>query len=89
MPLHIDAAQSAGKLPLNVAGIALLTFTAHKLGGPQGVGALYVAPQHRGHMHARIFGGSHERGLRPGTLATHQVAGFGLACELAAQSLRG
>jgi cysteine desulfurase len=87
VPLHVDAAQSAGKLPLSVAGIALLTLTAHKLGGPQGVGALYVAAVHRGHMQARIFGGSHERGLRPGTLATHQIAGFGLACELAARSL--
>jgi cysteine desulfurase len=87
VPLHIDAAQSAGKLPLGVEGIALLSFTAHKLGGPQGVGALFVAPHHRGHMHTQIFGGAHERGLRAGTLATHQIAGFGLACELAAQSL--
>jgi cysteine desulfurase len=86
VPLHIDAAQSAGKLPLDVTGLALLTLTAHKLGGPQGVGALFVAPQHRGRMRGQIFGGSHERGLRAGTLATHQVAGFGLACELAAQS---
>jgi hypothetical protein len=86
VPLHMDAAQSAGKLPLDTTGIALLSFTAHKLGGPQGVGALFVAPQHRGRMHARMLGGAHERGLRAGTLATHQIAGFGLACELAAQS---
>jgi cysteine desulfurase len=86
VPLHVDAAQSAGKLRVNVDDIALLTFTGHKLGGPQGVGALFVAPHHRGRMRAQIFGGAHERGLRAGTLATHQIAGFGLACELAAQS---
>ncbi|MEO8306776.1 MAG: cysteine desulfurase family protein [Pseudomonadota bacterium] len=86
VPLHIDAAQSAGKLPLSIEGISLLSFTAHKLGGPQGVGALFVAPRHRGHLRAQIFGGTHERGLRAGTLATHQIAGFGLACQLAAQS---
>ncbi len=86
VPLHVDAAQSAGKLPLNVDAIALLSFTAHKLGGPQGVGALVVAPGHRGRMHSQMFGGAHERGLRAGTLATHQIAGFGLACALAAQS---
>jgi cysteine desulfurase len=83
VPLHVDAAQSAGKLPLDVQGIALLSFTAHKLGGPQGIGALYVAPSHRGRIAAQLLGGGHERGLRAGTLATHQIAGFGLACELA------
>jgi cysteine desulfurase len=86
VPLHVDAAQSAGKLPLDIDAIALLSFTAHKLGGPQGVGALVVAPGHRGRMHSQMFGGAHERGLRAGTLATHQIAGFGLACQLAAQS---
>jgi cysteine desulfurase len=84
VPLHIDAAQSAGKLPLDVAGIALMSFTAHKLGGPQGIGALHVSPAHRGRIQAQLVGGGHERGLRAGTLATHQIAGFGLACELAA-----
>jgi cysteine desulfurase len=84
VPLHIDAAQSAGKLPLNVAGLALLSFSAHKLGGPQGIGALYVAPAHRGRIAPLLLGSSHERGLRAGTLATHQIVGFGLACELAA-----
>ncbi len=85
VPLHIDASQSAGKLPIDVAGIALLSFTAHKLGGPQGIGALYVSPAHRGRIQAQMLGGGHERGLRAGTLATHQIVGFGLACELAAQ----
>lgn len=83
VPLHVDAAQSAGKLPLDVQGIALLSFTAHKLGGPQGVGALYVSPSHRSGIQAQLLGGGHERGMRAGTLATHQIAGFGLACELA------
>ncbi len=85
VPLHIDASQSAGKLPLEVEGLALLSFTAHKLGGPQGIGALYVASAHRGRMQAQLLGGGHERGLRAGTLATHQIVGFGQACELAAQ----
>jgi cysteine desulfurase len=85
VPLHIDAAQGAGKLPIDTRGLALLSFTAHKLGGPQGIGALYVAPSHRPRLRAQMSGGSHERGLRAGTLATHQIAGFGLACELAAR----
>jgi cysteine desulfurase len=84
VPLHVDASQSAGKLPVDISGIALLSFTAHKLGGPQGIGALYVAPAHRGNIQAQMLGGGHERGLRAGTLATHQIVGFGLACELAA-----
>ncbi|MDR2215825.1 MAG: cysteine desulfurase [Nevskiaceae bacterium] len=87
VPLHVDASQSAGKLPLDVAGIAMLSFTAHKLGGPQGIGALYVAPEHRGYIEPLIVGGGHERGLRAGTLATHQIAGFGLACRLAHEAL--
>lgn len=83
VPLHIDAAQSAGKLPLDMRGLALLSFTAHKLGGPQGVGALVVAPAHRGRLLPQMLGGGHERGLRAGTLPVHQIAGFGLACEIA------
>jgi cysteine desulfurase len=85
VPLHIDAAQSAGKLPLSVAGAALLSFTAHKFGGPQGVGVLYVSPSHRGCIAPQLLGGGHERGLRAGTLATHQIAGFGLAAQLAGE----
>jgi cysteine desulfurase len=84
VPLHVDAAQSAGTLPLNLDGIAMLSFTAHKLGGPQGIGALWVAPTHRGRLAPQMLGGGHERGLRAGTLATHQIVGFGLACEIAA-----
>jgi len=86
VPLHVDASQSAGKLPLDVAGIDLLSLTAHKLGGPQGVGALFVSDRHRGRLQPQILGGGQERGMRAGTLATHQVAAFGLACELAATS---
>lgn len=82
--LHIDAAQSAGKLAISLDGIDYLSFTAHKLGGPQGVGALYVAPHRRVTLEPQIVGGGQERGLRSGTLATHQIAGFGLACALAA-----
>ena len=84
VPLHIDACQSAGKLPLSLEGVALLSLTAHKIGGPQGIGALYVSPAHRGRIAPQMLGGAHERGLRAGTLAVHQIAGFGLAAELAA-----
>jgi cysteine desulfurase len=87
VPLHVDACQSAGKVPVSVAQTALLSYTAHKLGGPQGIGALYVAPAHRGSLQPQIIGGGHERGIRAGTLATHQIVGFGLAAELARQSL--
>lgn len=87
--LHVDAAQSAGKLPVAVAspGIALLSFCAHKLGGPQGVGALYVRRQPRPALQPLQFGGGHEGGLRSGTQATHQLVGFGLACALAQAAL--
>ena len=84
---HTDAAQSAGKLPIDVSRqpIDLLSFTAHKIYGPKGIGALYVAPRARAQVWPLLFGGGQERRLRPGTLATHQVVGFGAACELAAE----
>ncbi|MDQ2639709.1 MAG: cysteine desulfurase [Pseudomonadota bacterium] len=85
VPLHIDAAQSAGKLPVDVQGLALLSLSGHKLAGPQGIGALYVSPAHRGRIAPQMLGSTHERGLRAGTLATHQIVGFGLACEIAAR----
>jgi cysteine desulfurase len=86
VPLHVDAAQSAGKVAVDVArlGCDLLSFTAHKLYGPKGIGALYFAPARRATLQPLIFGGGHERGLRSGTLAVHQIVGFGVACELAA-----
>jgi cysteine desulfurase len=87
--LHVDAVQSVGKLPIDVAssGVALLSFCAHKLCGPKGVGALYVRRRPRPALQPLQFGGSHEGGLRPGTLATHQIIGFGVACELAQAAL--
>jgi cysteine desulfurase len=86
---HTDAAQSAAWIPIDVeaTGVALLSFCAHKLGGPKGIGALYVRRRPRPLLRPLQFGGGHERGLRPGTLATHQAVGFGLACELAAADL--
>ena len=81
---HVDAAQSVGKLPLALAAapIDLCSLTAHKLCGPKGVGALYVAP--RTTLVPLLHGGEQERGLRAGTLATHQIVGMGKAYELAA-----
>ncbi len=89
LALHVDAAQSVGKLPINVmaSGVALLSCCAHKLGGPKGVGALYVRRQPRPALQPLQFGGGHEAGLRSGTLATHQLIGFGAACELAQSAL--
>jgi len=86
VPLHVDAAQSAGKLEINLArsAVDLLSLTAHKLYGPKGVGALYVAPERRAALQPLLYGGGQERGLRSGTLAVHQIAGFGAACELSA-----
>jgi cysteine desulfurase len=89
VPLHVDAAQSAGRVRVDVDAwqADLVSFTAHKLGGPKGIGALYVRMQPRPLLQPLQFGGGHERGLRSGTLATHQVTGFGVACELAAADL--
>lgn len=87
--LHVDAAQSAGRLPLRAAewGIDMLSLSAHKLYGPKGVGALYMRPRPRIRIEPLAYGGGQERGLRPGTLATHQIAGMGLAFALAAERL--
>ena len=86
---HTDAAQSAGRLPLEMGRLPvdLLSFTAHKLYGPKGIGALYVRGGLRPRVAPLMSGGEQEAGLRPGTLATHQVVGFGLACELTAALL--
>ncbi|WP_348764919.1 cysteine desulfurase family protein [uncultured Salinisphaera sp.] len=77
--LHVDAAQSLGRLVIDVQAmnIALLSLSAHKIGGPKGIGALYVRP--RTGLAAQLHGGGQQRGLRSGTLATHQIAGFGAA----------
>jgi cysteine desulfurase len=86
---HVDAAQSAGKLPLELGAtpIDLCSLTAHKLCGPKGVGALYVGP---GVLLApQIHGGEQERGLRAGTLATHQIVGMGEAYERADPRVEG
>jgi cysteine desulfurase len=86
---HSDLAQAAGKVPLDVAGLPLdiASFTAHKLYGPKGIGALYVRRTAQHLLQPLMFGGGQEAGLRPGTLATHQIVGFGAACELAAREL--
>jgi cysteine desulfurase len=83
--VHTDAAQAAGKLPIDVraVGVDFMSLTAHKLYGPKGVGALYIRTGSRGKLTAVSYGGGQERGLRPGTLATHQIVGFGVACALA------
>ncbi len=87
--LHTDAAQSVGKIPVDVRalGADLLSFTAHKLYGPKGIGALYVRRTSRVDLMPQIHGGGHERGLRSGTLPVPLCVGFGAACELAAREL--
>jgi cysteine desulfurase len=86
---HTDAAQAAGKIPIDVRRLPMdfLSFTAHKIYGPKGVGALYTRRGSRALLQPVSFGGGQERGLRPGTLPTHQIVGFGVACELAAKTL--
>ncbi|GLO25973.1 cysteine desulfurase family protein [Pseudomonas putida] len=85
--LHVDAAQAVGKLAIDLDAMAvdLMSFSAHKVYGPKGIGALYVGPRARTLMRAQMHGGGHEQGLRSGTLATHQIAGMGSAFALAGQ----
>jgi len=82
---HCDAVQAAGKLPIDLATLKvdLLTITAHKMYGPKGIGALFVRRKPRVRIEPQIHGGGHERGFRSGTLATHQIVGFGEAARLA------
>jgi cysteine desulfurase len=82
---HVDAAQATGKLPidLNHLPVDLMSFSAHKTYGPKGVGALYVQRKPRIRLEAQIHGGGHERGMRSGTLPTHQIVGMGEAFRLA------
>jgi cysteine desulfurase len=86
---HVDAAQSAGKLPIDVVrdGIDLLALTTHKLHGPKGVGALVVRREPRIGLVPLQFGGGQERGLRSGTLPTHQLVGMGTAFRVARESM--
>ena len=82
---HVDAAQSTGKVNIDLEkmSVDLMSFSAHKTYGPKGVGALYVRRKPRVRLEALIHGGGHERGMRSGTLATHQIVGMGEALRLA------
>jgi len=82
---HCDAVQAAGKLEIDLQKLKvdLLTITAHKMYGPKGIGALYIRRKPRVRIEAQIHGGGHERGMRSGTLPTHQIVGFGEAARLA------
>jgi cysteine desulfurase len=82
---HVDAAQATGKLPIDLAALKvdLMSFSAHKTYGPKGVGALFVRRKPRVRIEAQMHGGGHERGMRSGTLPTHQIVGMGEAFRLA------
>lgn len=86
---HVDAAQSAGKVPidLDVMKVDLMSLSAHKIYGPKGIGALYVRRKPRVRIESQMHGGGHERGMRSGTLATHQIVGMGEAFYIAKQEM--
>ena len=88
--LHVDAAQSAGKVAIDLGALKvdLMSFSAHKIYGPKGMGALYVSRKPRVRIEAQIHGGGHERGMRSGTLATHQIVGMGEAFRIANEEMR-
>ncbi len=86
---HVDAAQSVGKLPINLAELPvdLMSLTAHKVYGPKGIGGLFVRRKPRIRLEAQMHGGGHERGMRSGTLATHQIVGMGEAYRIAKEDM--
>jgi len=86
---HVDAAQSTGKVPIDLERmkVDLMSFSAHKTYGPKGVGALYVQRKPRVRIEAQMHGGGHERGMRSGTLPTHQLVGMGEAFRIARQEM--
>jgi cysteine desulfurase len=86
---HVDAAQSTGKVEIDLAKLPvdLMSFSAHKTYGPKGIGALYVRRKPRIRLKALMHGGGHERGLRSGTLATHQIVGMGEAFRIAREEM--
>ncbi len=86
---HVDAAQSAGKVEIDMETLKvdLMSFSAHKIYGPKGIGALYVRRKPRVRLEAQMHGGGHERGLRSGTLATHQIVGMGEAFRIAGEEM--
>ena len=81
---HVDAAQSAGKTPIDVEAmfVDMMSFSAHKIYGPKGIGALFVRRKPRVRIEAQMHGGGHERGMRSGTLPTHQIVGMGHAFKI-------
>ncbi|WP_342128134.1 aminotransferase class V-fold PLP-dependent enzyme, partial [Proteus mirabilis] len=81
---HDDATQSVGKLPIDLSKLKvdLLSLSAHKVYGPMGIGALYVRRKPRIRLEAQMHGGGHERGMRSGTLAVHQIVGMGVAYRI-------
>ena len=86
---HVDAAQSAGKIEIDLqkAKVDLMSFSAHKIYGPKGMGALFVRRKPRVRLEAQMHGGGHERGLRSGTLPTHQIVGMGEAFRIAKEEM--
>lgn len=86
---HVDAAQSAGKIEINMETmkVDLLSMSAHKMYGPKGMGALFVRRKPRIRLEAQMHGGGHERGMRSGTLATHQIVGMGEAARVAREGM--
>jgi cysteine desulfurase len=86
---HVDGAQSAGKIPVDMQALKvdLFSMSAHKMYGPKGIGALYVRRKPRIRLEAQMHGGGHERGMRSGTLPTHQIVGFGEACRIAKEEM--
>lgn len=87
---HVDAAQSIGKIPIDLKSLKvdLMSFSAHKIYGPKGVGALYVRQEPRLHLEPQMHGGAQEFGLRSGTLATHQICGMGEALRIAKTNMQ-